>query len=73
MHHVRGPFCCSRERGKAAQASPGVLGATSLELGTVEALADLKSIAQGISQAHDEPTPLDRLAATADVTQRQSE
>ena len=66
-------LCCSRERSKTAATRPGVLGATSLELGTVEALADLKGVAQGIAQAaHTEPTPLDRLATTADVTQRQS-
>ena len=65
-------MCCSRERSKTAQPRPGVLGATPLELGTVEALADLKGVAQGIAQAHSEPTPLDRLASTANVTQRQS-
>ena len=60
----------SRERSKTVQACPakdGFLGSTSLELGTVEALADLKGVAQGIAQAHAEPTPLDRLAATADL------
>ena len=46
----------SRERSKTARtAIQGFPGATALELGTVEALADLKYITQDISGASTEP------------------